>query len=271
MLEKYLIVNADDYGLCREISTGILKAHEAGIVTAVSVVSAGRCFEEGCASLRSSGADVGLHLTFVDGERALTGPIKGVTDTAGIFPKNKTHVIARAVLNSYDRSGLRKELYAQADRLAGAGFNVTHIDAHQHLHLLPGISEMVIEIAKHFKIPWVRIPQSKVWDVKGCGLNILGRRFRRMSARTGLRHTDRCLGFNYSGHTHQQILLNLLDEVSPGHTELIMHPGYDASHRYDWGFDWPVELAALTDTAVKHRIASLGIHLTTFTELHEIG
>jgi predicted glycoside hydrolase/deacetylase ChbG (UPF0249 family) len=262
---KYLIVNADDFGLCREISVGILRAHEVGIVTSTSVVSVGRHFKEGCFDLKRSGLDVGLHLTFVDNERALTGPIKGLTDAKGVFLKDKAHVIPRILLKAYDRNALAKELYAQAHRLAEAGFTITHIDAHQHLHLLPGITWMVIEIAKHFTIPWVRIPKSKIGDIKGSGLNILGRRFRQISARLGLRHTDHCLGFDHSGHTHQEILMELLNEVRPGITELIMHPGLDASHRYDWRFDWQKELDALTSATIKHQIEVLGIQLTNFS------
>lgn len=265
MPAKYLIVNADDYGLCREISTGILKACEYGIVTSVSVVSAGAFFKAGCGPLKASGLDVGLHLTFVDQERALTGPIRGLTDVNGVFLKNRSAIIPRIVLNAFDRTALKRELFAQADRLAQAGFNITHIDAHQHLHLLPHIADMVLEIAKHYHIRWIRIPQSSVWNVNGTGLNLLGRRLGRLSTRAGLRHTDHSLGFDSSGRTRPAVLLNLIDEIQPGLTEIIMHPGYDASRRYDWGFEWEKELSAVTSSAVKNRIRFLGIHLTNFS------
>ncbi|MGD9212318.1 MAG: ChbG/HpnK family deacetylase [Desulfobacteraceae bacterium] len=265
MSRKHLIVNADDYGLCREISLGILRAYNEGVVTAVSVVSVGRYFKEGLNALSDSELDIGVHLTFVDQEKSLTGPIKGLTNPFGIFHKDKKQVIPRIVLGAFDYKALETELYAQTERIAAAGLPITHIDAHQHLHLLPGITQMVLDIARHYKIPWVRIPQSRIWDIKGSGLNLLGRRLRWISTRMGLRQTDYCLGFDHSGHTHQKVLMELLNRVEPGITELIMHPGLDASHRYDWKFEWQNELAALTSNAIKHRMDVLDIQLTNFS------
>ena len=266
MPSKQLIVNADDYGLCGEISHGILDAHATGIVTAVSVVSVGDYFKQGSIDLKNSGVDVGLHLTFVGNEKSLTGPIRGLTDAKGRFLKDKTQVIPRIVLNRYDRAALEKELYTQAQRLADAGFIITHIDSHQHLHLLPGLTQIVIGIAKRFSIPWIRIPRSKVWDVKGSGLNILGHRLRRLAAHFGLRATDHSLGFDHSGHIDPDILMGMLNDLLPGISELIMHPGLDASHLYDWGFDWQNELVALTSNAVKERIKRFGIQLTNYND-----
>jgi predicted glycoside hydrolase/deacetylase ChbG (UPF0249 family) len=267
MPSKQLIVNADDYGLCREISLGILDAHATGIVTAVSVVSVGSYFKDGSIDLKNSGVDVGLHLTFVGNEKALTGPIKGLTDAKGRFLGDKNQVIPRIALNSYDRAALEKELYAQAQCLADVGFVITHIDAHQHLHLLPGVTKIVVGIVKRFNIPWIRIPQSKVWDVKGSGLNILGHRLRRIASQLGLRTTDHSLGFDHSGHIDSDILMGMLDDLMPGTSELIMHPGLDASHLYDWGFNWQHELAALKSNAVKEKIEMLGIQLTNYSDI----
>ncbi len=265
MPRKYLIVNADDYGLCREISLGILSAHEKGIATAVSVVSIGRYFKAGSAALIASGLDVGVHLTFVDQERSLTGPIRGLTNASGIFHKDKIQIIARITLGAYDHEALEKELFAQTDQIAQLGVPITHLDAHQHLHLLPGITPIVIAIARHYQIPWVRIPQSQRFDIKGSGLNILGQRLRRLANRLKIGQTDHSLGFDHSGQVNQTVLKNLLGAVEPGITELIVHPGFDASDEYNWGFQWQSELAALTSDVIQHRIEELSIHLTNFS------
>ena len=37
-MEQFLIVNADDFGLCEEITKGIIKAYQEGIVTSTTVV-----------------------------------------------------------------------------------------------------------------------------------------------------------------------------------------------------------------------------------------
>jgi hypothetical protein len=113
----------------------------------------------------------------------------------------------------------------------------------------------------------VRIPQSKVWNIKGSGLNILGCRLRRIAFRSGLYLTNRSLGFDHSGHIDQTVLIQLLNEVKPGITEFIMHPGLDALHLYDWGFCWQKELDALTSNATLQHIKKLNIKLIKYSDV----
>ena len=61
--------------------------------------------------------------------------------------------------------------------------------------------------------------------------------------------------------------MKMLSDLLPGISELIMHPGLDASHLYDWGFDWQNELAALKSNAVKDKIERLGIQLTHYSDI----
>jgi predicted glycoside hydrolase/deacetylase ChbG (UPF0249 family) len=267
MREKLLIVNADDYGLCPEISKGILTAHRQGIVTSTSVVTVGAFFKDGLPDLKASAIDVGLHLTFVGGERPLTGPIRGLLDDNGLFFKDYARVIPRILAGQYDSAGLEKELLAQTARLREAGFSISHIDAHQHLHLLPPVADMVIRLARRFNIAWVRLPKAHRISLKGLGLNYFGRRLAKRLTRHHRRFSDDCLGFDDSGAMDREKLKSLLGSLRPGITELIMHPGYDASARYDWGFAWQQELDALAGQEIRDLLAQLQIRLTDYSRL----
>jgi predicted glycoside hydrolase/deacetylase ChbG (UPF0249 family) len=267
MREKLLIVNADDYGLCPEISLGILKAHRQGMATATSVVTVGGFFAEGLPALKASGIDVGIHLTLVGQERPLTGPIRGLVDEAGFFWKDYARVIPRILAGQYDPAGLEKELFAQTALLRDAGLAISHIDAHQHLHLLPPVAGLVIKLARFFNIGWIRLPQAHRPSLKALGLNFLSRRLAKRLARHHLRGTDHSLGFDDSGAVDEKTLLALLGSLQPGITELIMHPGYDASKHYDWGFAWQDELDALVAEETRHLLAKLQIRLTDYGRL----
>jgi chitin disaccharide deacetylase len=71
---KRLIVTADDAGLHPGMTSGALAAHDAGIVTAVSVSANGRDFPGTVERLRERPElDIGVHLTLV-GERPLSPP-----------------------------------------------------------------------------------------------------------------------------------------------------------------------------------------------------
>ncbi len=266
-MTRSLIVNADDFGLCREISKGIIKAYSEGIVTATSVVVNGRYFKEGIPLLKDSGIDAGVHLTFTGGERPVSGVVPGLVDGSGLFLKSYREVIPRIVLGRFDRNALEKELSEQIVILRDNHISVSHIDSHQHLHLLPGVRNMVIRLARKFEIKWIRVPRSKGTGMKGLGIDVLGRALKSKLRVQGIGFTGRFIGLENGGHMDEARLSTLLKNIdSNGITELMVHPGYDASADYDWGYAWEDELKTLTSGTIKELIEKTGIKLTNFKE-----
>ncbi len=264
-MTKFLIVNADDFGLCREISKGIIKAYSDGIVTATSVVVNGRYFKEGISLLEDSGIDAGIHLTFTGGEKPISGNIPGLIDSNGFFLKSYREVIPRIILGRFDRNALKKELSQQVSLLLDNNISVSHIDSHQHLHLLPGVRDIVIRLAQQFKIRWIRVTCSKGIGMKGLGIDMLGRALKSKLKLQGIGFTDRFIGLEKGGYMDETNLSSLLKKIANnGVTELMVHPGYDASADYDWGYTWEEELKALTSDTTKGLIKSIGITLTSF-------
>ncbi len=267
-MTKFLIVNADDFGLCREISKGIIKAYLEGIVTAASVVVNGKYFKEGIALLKDTGIDAGIHLTFTGSEKPLSGSIKGLVDSRGLFLKSYIEAIPRLILGQFDRNALEKELSEQIIMLKDNGIPVSHIDSHQHLHLLPGVRDIVTGLAQRFKIRWVRVTRSDIFGVKGLVMNILGNSLKKRLKKHDLAYADAFKGFEYGGRMNENNLSSLLKKIdNNGITEFMVHPGYDASSEYDWGYAWEDELKALTSDNVKGLIKRIGIKLTNFKEL----
>ncbi len=266
-MTKSLIVNADDFGLCKEITTGIIQAFRQGIVTATSVVVNGAYFKESIKLLKDSGIDAGIHLTFTGGERPVSGSIPGLVDDNGFFLKSYRQVIPRILLGRFDRAALEKELSVQISMLKDSGIGVSHIDSHQHLHLLPVIRNMVMRLAQGFKIPWIRVPRSRTINAKGLGINMLASGLIKGLKEQKLSFTDAFSGFEQGGHLDETALLRVLAQLRGGITELMVHPGYDASASYDWGYVWEGELRTLTSDSIKDLIKSMGITLTNFKEI----
>lgn len=262
-----LIVNADDFGLCKEISAGIIQAYRHGIVTATSVVVNGAYFKKSISLLKDSGIDTGIHLTFTGGERPVSGRIPGLVDDSGRFLKSYRQVIPRILLGRFDRAALRKELSDQIGILKDNGIGVSHIDSHQHLHLLPGIRTIVTDLARQFHISWIRVPRARPNGAKGIGINMLASRLKIGLQKQNLVFTDAFAGFEQGGHMHEAALSAVLKTLVDGVTEIMVHPGYDASAYYDWGYTWEGELKTLTSERIKGLIKSMGITLTNFKEL----
>ena len=266
-MSKLLIVNADDFGLCRELSSGIIKAYEEGIVTSTTAVSTGSYLDEGIEFLKNSGIDAGVHLTFVGGEKPLTGHIDGLVDEKGCFLKDYSAVVPRILFNRFDREALRKELIAQTEKLKDSGLTVSHMDGHQHLHTLPAIRDMVFHIAERFNIKWIRIPESHKSGIKSMGLNFFSKGLKERAKKEGLRYADSFEGFDFSGKAHMENIRPVLNSLKAGITELMVHPGFDASSLFDWDFEWEAELEALTCGETKKILADKGITLTDYGSL----
>jgi predicted glycoside hydrolase/deacetylase ChbG (UPF0249 family) len=266
-MKRLLVVNADDFGLCEEITKGIIKAYQEGIVTSTTVVVNGAYFDKSVYLLKDSGIEAGIHLTLVGGEKPVSGYIDGLVDERGLFLKSYGEVIRRVVSGRFDKKALKRELYEQISILRDAKVKITHIDSHQHLHTLPSIRNIMIDAAKEFKIKWIRAPRSGFSDINCIGINILASLLRRKLKKHQLEFTDNFIGFEDRGHLNQERLLALLQNLKSGTTELMVHPGYDASHRYDWKYLWEEELNALTSDITKQKLKEHGIGLTNFSEM----
>jgi len=264
MTNKFLIVNADDFGLCAEITTGIIKAHTEGIVTAASIVANGRYFKEGIALLKNTGLDPGVHLTLVGAEKPVSGPINGLVDEEGYFLSGYRKVVTRIMSGRFDHAALKKELFGQVELIRDYGINPTHLDSHQHLHLLPSVRKIALEIAKKFNIKWIRLPSSNPAGIQEIGVNLLSRSLKSGVKRQKMRFTDSFLGFPERGRMDEERLALILQRLKPGLAEMMVHPGCDASDKYNWDYRWEDEIKALTSERVKRIIKEQGITLTDF-------
>ena len=247
MKKPRLIVTADDVGLSEEMTEGAIRAHRDGIVTACSIVANGLAFNDAVERLRElPWFDVGVHLALVE-ERSLT--------TGSPMPKNYVQFLV-----TRGHPDPERELRAQIEKVMKTGLHVTHLNGHQHLHMWPRIFAIVERLAKEYGIPYIR----RIDDRGGKGsrmrrasiafLNRLGRRVQGKN--------DRTIGVAEAGHLTAERIIELLDEVGDGVTELVTHPGVGTPRFYAyWGYAWDEETAALCDPRVKAEIEARHIKL----------
>lgn len=242
---KKLIVTADDAGLHRGMTEGAIRAHRDGIVTACSIVANGNAFDDAVDRLRNAPSlEVGVHLTLVE-ERPLT---------AMTFPKKWPLFVPLFLARRISIAAIERELRAQIEKVLATGLAVTHVNGHQHLHVLPRLFALVTRLAAEYGIGYVRTivdrgSSSRLLPM--AALNFFGRRARGSNTRT--------IGVADAGHLHD--IVPLLDHVD-GVTELVAHPGVSVSG-YAWGYDWDAETRALCDPRLRVELAQRGIELTT--------
>jgi predicted glycoside hydrolase/deacetylase ChbG (UPF0249 family) len=159
-----------------------------------------------------------------------------------------------------------------------SGLPVSHLDSHQHLHMLPGILKITFDLAREFGIPWVRFPCETVSPYmlkkpSGAG-RILQMVVLNAFCRAGERHfpvrTEHFAGFYYGGALNRTNLLSLISNLpASGACELMCHPGrHDpAATRGHWNYGWSEELDALTSPDVRAAIEARGFALSSYRDL----
>ncbi len=268
-----LVVNADDLGLHPGINAGILRAHREGIVTSASLSVNGAAFEDAVRVAREAPSlDLGVHLTLV-GEAPVT-PAAQLPTLAphGKLPSGFPALFRRVLLGRVRGEEIEAELGAQVARARDAGLEITHLDSHQHVHLLPALLPLVVRVANRFGIKRLRAAE-KLWPAVGIRSALLfpfARRGARSLRRHGFATPDTFLGLDHTGRLDEATLLALVEKLPPGTSELVCHPGSDDGHigrSYDWGFGWDGETQALTSPAVREALTRRGIRLVAWRDL----
>jgi hopanoid biosynthesis associated protein HpnK len=268
-----LIVSGDDFGLHPMINQGIIEAHNGGILTSTSIVPCGQAVDHAVQLAKQHpGISVGIHLTFVE-EVPVCKPedIPSLVNADGRFLLSWKQLLPHLLGGRIQPDHLRQEAEAQMSRILDMGIIPTHMDSHQYLHLYPTVWKMIAPVLQKFKIERIRtigsevMPGHRGW--KSHTLELLSRRLQNELNRSGIWTPDHAAGTSLGGHITEQHIIQLLDNLPNGTTELICHPGQsddELGKHYDWDFHWEDEKAALTSKAVRDMISAQGIQLCRF-------
>lgn len=227
---------------------------------------------------------VGIHISLV-GERCVA-PLERVPRLAGdqgLLPASYLQFAKRFALRSFGLDEVRTEIEAQVQRVLDAGISPTHLDSHQHLHVFPGISAIVADIAVRHGIRVVRAPrESRGVDMRPFSsraaqlavLIYLSRRCAPRFRRSGLQCVDHFWGLGTSGRLDESRLLETISRLRPGVNEIMCHPGFsdpETSARYPWRYRWDDEASALTSPRVRTELESRNIRPMSFADAWSVG
>ena len=274
-----LIVNADDFGMTEAVNQGIVEAHESGIVTSVSLMATGSAFEHAVALAKTRPKlAVGVHLTLTEQRPLTSGAATSLVAADGRFPAHLVQFAGRQVRGKVVLAQVRAELDAQIRKVRDAGISVSHLDGHQHVHVLPGIAAIVAELAAAHGIRAVRYPNERVHAYM---LRNLGNARRlaeqvalgavcALSPLRALARSDSFVGFYFGGRLDENNLTTVLGRLpTHGTVELMCHPGGDDSRAAEgyWQYSWAAERAALTSPRIRALLAARGVQLVSHRDL----
>jgi len=286
---KNLIVNADDLGWTDGVNRGIVEAFHHGIVTSTSLLANGAAFGGGVEAARSApGLGVGVHLNLSDGPPvADRETVTSLLNNDGEFVGGPENLLLRRARRGLSLAEVENEWDAQIQKVRDAGISPTHLDGHKHVHMLPGLFEIALKLAKRHDIGAIRVSLEASslraalssgskqnagvvmkQGVQARGLKLLARDAREQAGREGISTADYFCGIAQTGELTREGMEQFVKSLPDGTTELMCHPGYaDAALQKTptrLQDSRQTELQILTDTGIRNLVASMGIRLIDY-------
>jgi len=286
---KNLIVNADDLGWTDGVNRGIVEAFHHGIVTSTSLLANGAAFAGGVEAARSApGLGVGVHLNLSDGPPVANPEVvTSLLNDNAEFAGGPQSLLLRRARRGLLLVEVEDEWDAQIQKIVDAGITPTHLDGHKHVHMLPGLFEIAVRLAKRHGIGAIRVSLETSslraalssgskqhagvvmkQGVQARGLKLLARDVREQAEHAGISTADYFCGIAQTGELTREGVVQLVKSLPDGTTELMCHPGYaDAALQKTptrLQNSRQAELQILTDTAIRNLVASLGIRLIDY-------
>lgn len=234
--KRYLIVNADDFGLSEGVNRGIIRAHELGVVTSTSLMVRWPAAEAAARYARKHPRlSFGLHL-----------------DLAEWAYRDYEWVPRYQVVPPDDEKAVTTEVGRQLEafhRLLGR--DPTHLDSHQHVHRNEPARSVVSQAARRLSVPL----RSFTPQVQYCG-DFYGQ--------TGE-------GDPYPQGISLEGLLKTIQNLPAGVTELGCHPGEDEHLDSVYRVERIQEMKVLCHPQVRAALQSNDVVLCSFAELPRLN
>ena len=269
---KRLLVVADDLGLTPGVNAGIAQGFRGGILTSASFLTNTSHFDATVKLLPSlPGLKVGIHLTLVGGGPVLPHrDVPTLVTRGGVFRASWRQFLPAWWAGRVRRDDVTAEWRAQVRRALDAGIRPAHLDSHQHLHVIPGLWSIALDLAREFSIPRLRLPRETAPSPPGTPL---ARRFVRRgiaglcprpASSAGVRCCDHFFGISETGRLDSAALQAILRRIPDGWSELITHPGFpdeEMRRDYPWGYRWTAEAQSLCSEEAREELSRQGITL----------
>jgi predicted glycoside hydrolase/deacetylase ChbG (UPF0249 family) len=236
-VDRFLIVNADDFGLSSGINRGIIQAHERGIVTSGSLMVRGPATAEAAAYVHEHPTfSLGLHIDLGEWRYVGDGKWKQLYSVAA----------------TDDAEAVGLEVVRQLEQFrAITGSDPSHLDSHQHVHLDEPARSALIAMSANLGVPL--------------------RRFTRSIRYSGAFYGQTGKGEPLPEAITVEALADILAALPAGVTELGCHPGLGLDAQSAYEVEREIEVRTLCDPQVQEAVTAAGVKLISFADVARLG
>lgn len=237
---RRLIINADDFGMSKEVNEGIMLGIKAGMINSTSLMTNMPCFDEAVDFLKKyPKISIGLHFNITEGHSVLKP-----AEVSSILREDNNFfhwhgLVLKLVHRKASIEHIGKELDAQYSRLAKTGLHISHIDSHHHIHLYPLIYSLVQKLAHDKKVFSLRSRNFNFWgSIYGFQHRLTRKQlfiqslyyfnavFTNKKNRNGksLVKVNGIFDLNWDRDFDEGVLSKIISSLPDGITEIICHP-----------------------------------------------
>ena len=162
---QHLIVNADDFGISREVNYAICKCFQRRIISSTTLMVNMPYTEDAVRLAKICGFEdrVGIHLNLTSGY-PLTMPIRRCPrfcDRKGRFNAAfEKNTWTRLFISRKEAQAVREEIEAQLRRYIEFGLADHHLDSHHHVHTDRSIWKVLSPLIPKYNIRSVRLTRN---------------------------------------------------------------------------------------------------------------
>ena len=293
-MDKYLIINADDFGMCHSANQAVMDLFKSGGITSATIMApcawAGEAVNFAKANPEYA---IGVHLTTTsEWGHYRWMPVSGIkgslVDSEG-FMHHESDEFEKAA----DIEEVQKEIVAQVEFLKNLGLEPSHLD--NHMGSLYGIETGRVELAKlaietaasyglPFRFPMTFTDAQFENDMLGIHVDkemvqqFIGG-FSQLGKALGVAMPDYLLPGDWAGpqresyENYREYIYELYRTFEPGVTETYIHPAYISDELKSITGTWERrnwEYKLFSDPKTKQHIDSLGIKLINYRDLAQM-
>ena len=276
-----IIINADDFGRHELINRAVEKAVMKGCLRSATLMPGGEAFEDAVEiGKRQPSLGIGIHFTLANGFPVLPpSEIPSLVTGEGVFYEDYLVFLKRYMRGKIRLAEVRSELSAQLEKVSRTGLLPTHVDSHQHLHHVPGILGIVLDLAESAGIGALRVSRARVFDgdmgsigqfIGRLGLGTLAGCAGSRARKRGFRMPDHFAGIVAGEAVSEEYLDGFIEGLREGTTEVMLHPGTDNAvlqRECRWEHDFEAELQAVTSGKILEKLRERKVTAVNFHDL----
>ena len=262
---KRIIVNADDFGISKEVNEGIIKSFKDGILTSTTVMANMPEFDEAMKLAKKNlELGVGVHLNIIDG------------DGLKIKEELSQGLALKSIFGLVKKRDIEEELMAQVEKVS-KHIEISHLDVHQHQGVFPNIREVVVNVAKENNIKKIRLPKDDSFSLDNCSqlwkkklIDVFIPQTRKLYDKNGIKYPEQFFGILSTGDFNVKYLEDFLKRLK-GSGEIMVHPGFyskESPLKGDFLVDSKhKELNALISVEAKELLKKYNVKKISFRDL----